>query len=267
MNKNIILTGGHSGIGLELTKKLLSEDHHLGLILRNKEKQNELSKIINTKKIDFFYADLSKQKEVRRVAEEISQKWESVDILFNNAGVLLEKLYFSEQNNEMHFEVNTLAPFILSKILTKNLNQNKKLTIINTVTDFLHKQKSLNLKSLIKPTKFRKLLGAYLQSKYALTLLMNDWASKDNNVQIINVTPGPNKTKMTAGKGMPTWLIPIRGLLFSNPNKGATFLYDAAFRKDLKEKSGIYIQNNKVLYLTEKLNENDKTKILEIINL
>ena len=67
----ILITGGHTGIGLELTKKLLIDKHKIGLIVRNRERKNSLSKIINTDNIDFFIADLSDQKAIVNIADEI----------------------------------------------------------------------------------------------------------------------------------------------------------------------------------------------------
>ncbi|MEM7800903.1 MAG: SDR family NAD(P)-dependent oxidoreductase, partial [Chloroflexota bacterium] len=96
-----IITGGHSGIGLELTKMLLEEGHKLGLILRSQKKIEAAVKEIGTREnIDFFIADLSDQGQVRQIASEISDKWGYVDGLFNNAGVLLDQPYDSPQGNE-----------------------------------------------------------------------------------------------------------------------------------------------------------------------
>ena len=193
-------------------------------MLRNEEEKIDLSKVIEIKDIDFFYADLSIQSEVLHVANEIADKWNTVDILYNNAGVLLDKIYLSQQDNEMHFEVNTLAPFLLSKTLWERTGKNSELKIVNTVTDFLYKQKKLISETLLFPTKYRKLTGAYLQSKLALALLMNDWGKSGSKLTILNVTPGPTKTDMTSGSGMPLLLKPIRNLFFSKPTKGASYL-------------------------------------------
>ena len=67
----ILITGGHTGIGLELTKKLLIGKHKIGLILRNRERKNNLPKNMNTENIDFFFADLSDQKSIVDIADEI----------------------------------------------------------------------------------------------------------------------------------------------------------------------------------------------------
>ena len=171
VKKKIIITGGNSGIGLELTKKLLSENHQIGLVLKNQNRKNDLQKVVETKNIDFFYGDLSKQSEVVKVGNEIIDKWGSLDILYNNAGVLLDQVYLSEKGNEMHFEVNTLAPLILSRTLRERTDKNSKLVIINSVTDYLHRQKKIISETLLSPKKNKKLFGAYLQSKLSLSLI------------------------------------------------------------------------------------------------
>ena len=56
---NYIITGGGSGMGLELTKKLLKEGHHIGLIVRNEQRKDETIDELGTDKLDFFFADLS----------------------------------------------------------------------------------------------------------------------------------------------------------------------------------------------------------------
>ena len=104
----------------------------------------------------------------------------------------------------------------------------------------------------MRPKKFRKLFGSYMQSKLALTLAMNAWASSWPNIRVVNVTPGPNKTKMTGGKGMPAWLIPVRNVFFAPPQQGAYRLYQAAFSS---QGSGIYLSKNKVKSVKQQLND------------
>ncbi|MEL6674025.1 MAG: SDR family NAD(P)-dependent oxidoreductase [Bacteroidota bacterium] len=265
MSKKIILTGGHTGIGLELTKKLLAEKHQIGLVLRNEGRKQALSQVLDTTGIDFFYGDLSVQQEVRQVADQIIEKWGSLDLLFNNAGVLLDKTYLSAQGNEMHLEVNTLAPYLLGSQLRDKMPQGSALTIINTVTDFLHRQKALDSPTLLNPTKYRKLLGAYLQSKLALVLLMNDWVKNQENTEIRHITPGPNKTNMTAGSGMPWWIKPFRNLIFAEPKKGASYLYDAAFHEKFAGQSGIFIQRTKGHPMAFELDASTKEALLSRI--
>ncbi len=262
---NILITGGHSGIGLELTKILLAKGHHLGLIIRNEKRKSEAIQNIGSDKIDFFYADLSKQQEVKKVANDIKAQWERIDGLFNNAGVLLDQAYYSDQENEMQFEVNTLSVYLLTQELKPLLDQAKNPFIVNTTTGGLNNQSSLDIENLKRPKKFVKLIGSYMHSKLAMTLLMNQLAKTWNNVHIVSVDPGPNKTGMTAGNGVPFWLKPFARFFFSSPTKGAQKLYNGAFNEQFKGKSGIYITGDKIKNIKISLQKSEVEKIVSNI--
>ncbi|MEP7169741.1 MAG: SDR family NAD(P)-dependent oxidoreductase [Bacteroidota bacterium] len=266
--KQIIITGGHSGIGLELTKLVLKENHRVGLILRNENTLGEAKKIIkqfNPADVDFFIADLSDQESISAVAKSITDKWYKVDILFNNAGVLLREKMFSIQQNEMHNEINTLAPHILTIALHQALINAEDAIVVNTATDGLNMMKKLKMEELINPMKFKKLLGSYLHSKLALVLLMNNLAMEwqQQKIRILNVSPGGNKTKLSMGSGMPSLLKPIVNLFYKNPIAGAKLLYEAGFGEKFKENNGVFIQNNKIEKLKVVLGEEQKSALLK----
>ncbi|MEL6976021.1 MAG: SDR family NAD(P)-dependent oxidoreductase [Bacteroidota bacterium] len=259
----ILLTGGHSGMGLELTKMLLNEGHNIGLIVRHeKRKSDAIRELGDSSQIDFFFADLSKREDIKRVTEEIETEWTKVDVVFNNAGVLLDKLYFSDYGNELQLEINALSPYFLTKELLPLLEKAQNPLIVNTATAGLQNKKSIDIPSFKKPKKFAKLTGSYIDSKLTMVLLMNYLNSKNENLRIINVDPGAIKTKMTAGDGMPFWLKPIRNLLFKSPKEGAQKLYDAAFDTKYDGK-GIYISGGKVKKMQIALNDAEFDELLK----
>lgn len=260
---NIILTGGHSGIGLELTKMLLKDDHKIGLIVRSEKRKNDaIAALGNVDKVDFFFANLSKQEDIENVAKSIQEKWDKIDGLFNNAGLLTDKAYYSERGYEMQFEVNAMAPYILTQKLKPLLDKSDTPFVINTATGGLHRQKALDIADLKKPKKFVKLLGSYLKSKVALMLLMNHLASQWSNIRVASVDPGPNKTDMTSGSGMPGWLLPLRNLLFAGPAKGGKKLYNGAFGTQFQGQSGVYITGNKIKPVKITLSAEEVEKIV-----
>ncbi|MEM9102192.1 MAG: SDR family NAD(P)-dependent oxidoreductase [Pseudomonadota bacterium] len=260
----LVITGGYSGIGLELTKKLLHEGHEIALIIRNKHRVEAVKKYLSHyNKMHFFFGDLSIQADVHRVANEVKEHWPIIDGLFNNAGVLLDKNYFSPQNNEMHLEVNVLAPYLLTQALIKNLMKGQRPFIINTVTGGLHRQKALDLSHLIQPKKYVKLMGSYYQSKIALMLLMNQLSEEYKEIKILNVDPGALKTKMTGdSKAMPGFMKIIRAIFFQSPDKGAEKLYQAAFSEKFNRQSGVYISGNKLKPLQLVANKEDCRTLL-----
>ncbi|MEM9887891.1 MAG: SDR family NAD(P)-dependent oxidoreductase [Bacteroidota bacterium] len=243
---NYIITGGHTGMGLELTKKLLAEGHKIGLIVRSESRKKESQKLFPKESaIDIFVADLSKRNEIEQVGLQIESSWKKIDGLFNNAGLLLDKLYFSDYGNELQLEVNGISPYLLTKALLPLLEKGEDPFVVNTATGGLNNKKSINIPAFKKPEKFTKLLGSYMDSKLIMVLLMNHLSKEWKNIRFVSVNPGAIKTKMTAGKGMPFWLKPIRNLFFQSPERGAKSLYDAAFEAKY-EASGIFISEGKI---------------------
>ena len=243
---NIILTGGHSGMGFELSKKLLSEGHELGLIVRNEKERTATQQLFsNDNKVKIFIADLSNRDEITSVAKEIQSSYKIIDGIFNNAGVLLDKLYFSDYGNELQLEVNAIAPYLLTRALLPLLEKSEKPFVVGTATDGLNKKESIDVSAFKKPQKFTKLMGSYMDSKLTMVALMNNLSEQQKKIRFVSVNPGAIKTKMTAGSGMPFWLKPIRNLLFKSPAQGAETLYQGVFSTAISG-SGIYVSGGKV---------------------
>ncbi|MEM9361445.1 MAG: SDR family NAD(P)-dependent oxidoreductase [Bacteroidota bacterium] len=262
-NKNILLTGGHSGMGLELTKMLKDEGHKIGLILRNEKRKNDaIRELGDSSQMDFFFANLSKREDIKRVSVDIKTVWTKIDVIFNNAGVLLDQLYFSDYGNELQLEINALSPYLLTQELLPLLGKAQNPLVVSTATAGLQNKRSIDIQSFKKPKKFTKLTGSYMDSKLTMVLLMNDLNSKNENLRIVNVDPGVIKTKMTAGDGMPSWLKPIRNLLFKSPKEGAQKLYEAAFDSKYGGK-GIYVSKGKVKKMKIALNDEDLDALLK----
>lgn len=260
---NILLTGGHSGIGLELTKLLLQEGHQLSLIVRSEKRKKDAMEVLGpTANVNFHFADLSNQTEVLRVADELCSRLDALDGIFNNAGVLSDQAYYSPQGNELQFEINALAPYLLTKHLKPVLDKSERSFVVCSATGGMHALRKLDLEDLKKPKKFVKLLGSYRNSKMAMILLMNHLAEQWPKVRICSVDPGPNKTKMTSGTGMPKWLLPFRNLIFAAPTKGAKLLYDGAFSEKFAGQSGVYITGGKIKALKLKLSEPEIEQLL-----
>ncbi len=260
---NIIITGGHSGMGLELSKKLLSEGHHIGLVVRNEKRKAETQSLFSDQnKLNIFIADLSNRAEIESVANEIQSSFTRLDGIFNNAGVLLDKLYFSDYGNELHLEINAISPYLLTKALLPLLEKSEHPFVVNTATGTLDKKNSLAISAFKKPKKFTKLTGSYLDSKLTMVALMNHLSKQWKNVRFVNVNPGAIKTKMTSGSGMPFWLKPIRNLLFKSPTDGAEALYKGAFSETIKG-SGIYISSDRVRDIKVSINDE---QIAELLN-
>jgi hypothetical protein len=75
--------------------------------------------------------------------------------------------------------------------------------------------------------------------------------------------PGGNKTKLTSGNGMPSLLKPIVKLFYKDPVAGAKLLYNAAFEDQFDNKTGVFIQKNKIENLKLTINNELKLTLLK----
>jgi NAD(P)-dependent dehydrogenase (short-subunit alcohol dehydrogenase family) len=247
--KNIaLITGGRSGIGLELTKMLLGEGWKVISMDRSEFPLTELSikEAFSNGSLIQYCTDLSNFKKLRNTLCELSENEVYIDVIFNNAGSMSGDLQFSAQGREMDYEVNSVAPYIITRHLTPLLKKGRLKTIINTSSNAALRAKSFDAHQLGNPTRFVKLFGSYAASKLALSL----WTKRiaplllKDDIRIRSVDPGPSKTPMSLGPGMPWFVRLVRPFVFSTPRKGAQNLYDAAFGK-FRSDSGNFIMKGK----------------------
>lgn len=85
--KHIIITGTSRGIGYELVKHFASQGHKVLALSRNSKPIAQL----NLSNVTSFSCDLSNEKDYKVVSKFIKTNWKHVDILINNAGLLLNK--------------------------------------------------------------------------------------------------------------------------------------------------------------------------------
>ena len=264
----VLLTGGHTGIGLELVRRLHQDGATIGLIVRSPTRLEGVpEEIRNAPGFTSWTADLSVHEDLVRVADDIAADWSHIDILYNNAGVLLPELRRSAQGHEMHLQVNALTPYLLTHRLKARLDAAESPLVITTVTGGMHSQSELDLEQLVNPQVFRKLFGQYLQSKLAITLWLNELAASDGwqGVAFRHVNPGANKTSMTAGDGVPWYIKLIRGLVFTAPTKGGNLLYNAAFDPSLRRQSGVYLDEGTVRPVKAILTDAQRTTLMGLV--
>ena len=156
-----VVTGAYGGLGSELCKLLAAKGIRLALVDRNLEKSKafagELDRSYPGIVQGAFAADLASHADIKRLASEFLAQYPKIDFLFNNAGVLTETLQFSGHANELHFEVNSLAPLQLIDSLWPALKNANGGTIVSTSAGLSLRAKELDWNDLLKPKEFKKL--------------------------------------------------------------------------------------------------------------
>lgn len=246
--KTAMITGANSGVGLELTKKLLLENWNIIALIRSDFPQNEMTihEAIIHKKLRVYKADISDFKSLKSALIRINNTEDSIDVLFNNAGVGIGELKYSPQGRELHYEVNTIAPYIIAMEMKGLLKNGFEKTIVNTSSNILLTINKFDPLILEKPGSFKKLFGPYAFSKLALTLWTKEVSKtmKTEGIEIRSVCPGGNKTQMTGSDGMPFLLKWVAKFAFPHPRNGAKKVYDAF--ANFKGAVGDFIQKEKI---------------------
>lgn len=233
--KVAVVTGSASGIGQALCHLLLERGIHIVALDRNAAKAArchlQLHEAHPHAHIETHAVDLSDQAAVQTVAARIRAQHAQVHFLFHNAGALLGALQYSKQGNELHFEVNTLAPVALSVALRQPLAEASSAAVVVSGSGARRMARRLRVQELRRPTQFKKMTGAYAQSKQAVYLAFAamESAFQARGTRLRTVDLPPTRTAMVRSDGMPGWLRPF-GFLFGSPKRAAYQLLNAALQ-------------------------------------
>ena len=263
-----LITGASAGIGLELTRKLLSEDWQVIALNRSDvpEDDERIQTALKLGRLRIYKTtDLADYASLRRALEEIKGKEQRIDILFNNAGRSFPELSYSKQGREQHYELLTVVPYIILMELKELIKQGHFKTVINTSSSAQKLTKEFTIEMLDRPKTFRKLLGPYATSKLALSLWTQAIAPQlaKDDIKIRSVDPGGNNT-LRKGKqsGLPILVSAIMKLFFPLPTHGANLLFEGALGEH-RDKSGVFLQKGQVAELKF---QDQAQKLLERVN-
>lgn len=198
--KTVLITGSADGIGkqtaLELARLGATVILHGRDFSRGNSVLQEIKKLTGNERLDLFIADLSSQKQIRKLAAEIQKKYTRLDVLVNNAGVYMRQRHMTEEGIEMTFAVNHLAPFLLTSLLLDLLRKSAPARII-TVSSIAHQRARMDFDNLQAEKRFDA-YNSYALSKLANILFTYELADRLNGSAVTATTlhPGVIDTKL-----------------------------------------------------------------------
>ncbi|WP_224362150.1 SDR family NAD(P)-dependent oxidoreductase [Hyalangium versicolor] len=245
-----LITGASNGIGLALTRRLLTEDWQVIALVRSGFAENDplIRESVSEKRLRIYKADLGDFDSLRAALRELKAREEKIDVLFNNAGGSIPELRFSKQGRELHFEVQTLVPYILLMELKEQLRRGTLKTVINTSSDSFQFTRKFDPDTLERPTHFKMLFGPYTATKLAVTLWAREIAPQlaAEGIKIRSVDPGGTNTlRRNKASGLPFFVWTLMKLFFPPPSSGAARLYEGALG-DTRDATGVYVSRGKV---------------------
>jgi len=194
-----VVTGATSGIGFALAQELIAAGAtvviHGPTIQSAQQAASRLADHgANPRRLDIVAADFSRLSEVGAMARDLAARYDRVGALVNNAAIAGPPIRTeTEDGNELTFQVNYLAPFLLTRLLTPALRAgNGRMVALSSV---LHLTGTINWTDPQRH-KLYSPLAAYAQSKLALTMFARGAALQQTDVQAISVHPGVAETRL-----------------------------------------------------------------------
>jgi NAD(P)-dependent dehydrogenase (short-subunit alcohol dehydrogenase family) len=161
--KQMLITGGTSGLGRSLVKQFLDNGYTVFTLGRN-----GIAKKIQSANYTFLECDLADLNEVRKVVEDLVQKKTFFDILINNAGILSPpKFQKTMDGYEFSYQVNFLSHVLLTRLLLDRgiLNPN---TVIN-ISSPIYTKGTLDINKIFE-RRYHGVLQTYSNTKLFMAL-------------------------------------------------------------------------------------------------
>ncbi|KLO08994.1 NAD-binding protein [Schizopora paradoxa] len=203
--KVVIVTGGNTGIGKETVKALLRKNATVYMAARSKSKADAAIADLESqlgKKAHFIELDLADLASVRKAAQTFKSQENSLNILFNNGGVMFTDIKdVTKQGYDLQFGVNVLGHFYFTKLLLPTMQETAKtappgsVRVVTTSSSaaFLYQNKDIDYTTL-KEGETRTKLGShnlYAQSKLASSLVSTELARRYAAEGIVSISVNP----------------------------------------------------------------------------
>ncbi|MEM7076750.1 MAG: SDR family NAD(P)-dependent oxidoreductase [Pseudomonadota bacterium] len=250
MTRKILITGATDGIGLLTARKLAAAGHQVLIHGRSQAKLSAAADEIGT--VETYLADFSRLGEVAAMARTIRDQHDRLDVVINNAGVLKSATARTESGRDIRFEVNTLAPYLLTRSLLPIIPPEGRIVNLSSAA-----QARVDVASM---TDYRPMddMSAYAQSKLALTIWSAEMAGEHpDGPVIVAVNPGSLLASKMVREGF--------GLHGNDLNVGADILIRAAVSDEFKEASGQYFDNDSGAFAAPDAAALDATHTAEVM--
>ena len=126
----IFVTGSTDGLGLAAARTLMADGHEVVLHARSKERASAVS-ALSSRSAGVVIGDLSSGAETRSVADQVNRIGR-MDAVIHNAGIYLERSRGNTpEGHARTLAVNTLAPYILTALIERYLNEAEDRVLTN----------------------------------------------------------------------------------------------------------------------------------------
>lgn len=242
--KTIVITGANTGIGLATAEAFIKDGHHVIIACRNPEKAEKARQHLQTYgtgSVEVVSLDLNSLEKINQTANELIAKYEKIDVLVNNAGMMTPELEATAEGYEKQFGVNYLGPFLWTLKLLPLVKKAEQGRVINLAS-------MMHILGSIKPEHFKadniqKYNGviSYGNSKLANLLFSNALAQKLQGTNVTSNALHPGGVDSDIYRELPKWQYAIIKLGLIPTSKPAALIKKIAFDPAWAKRNGDYV--------------------------
>jgi NAD(P)-dependent dehydrogenase (short-subunit alcohol dehydrogenase family) len=249
--RTVVITGASDGIGAAAARHMAGLGARVIVVGRSAEKTAAVADGIEATALT---ADFARLDDVRRVAGQILALCPRIDVLANNAGAMFPSRLVTVDGNEMTFQVNHLAGFLLTGLLLPRLAATPGSRVLTT-SSMINPAGRIDLDDLDRSRRRYRQFAAYADSKLAGIMFVRELARRIGG-SAGGATAGPTATAFHPGFvlsqfGRETWYLSrLNGRSWNRfvartPEQGAAPLVALAVRPDPHTVNGAYLHRFK----------------------
>jgi NAD(P)-dependent dehydrogenase (short-subunit alcohol dehydrogenase family) len=244
--RTIVITGASDGIGAAAARALSQSGDRVVIVGRSPGKTAAVAEALGT---DHLVADFACLDEVRTLAAELQERYPRIDVLANNAGGIMGDRETTVDGHEKTFQVNHLAPYLLTTLLMDRLVASQA-RVINTSSAANLLFGKIDLDDLQGETKYSA-NKAYGDGKLANILFTRELHRRysDQGLTTAAFHPGVVATSFSTGSTTLMRLIyqtPLKRLLLGAEQGADTLVWLATATPGADWASGEYYEKRRI---------------------
>lgn len=247
--KIAVVTGANTGIGLETARGLADAGFRVLMTARDRERGEvaiaDVKKTSGREDVELLMLDLGSLTSVRDATDDVRSRVDRIDVLVNNAGLLLGDRRTTDDGFEATFGINHLGHFLWTHLLLDLVKAGSPSRIVNLASDAHKQSRGLNFDDLMWERRSYRGINVYSDSKLANILFTRRLAKELEGSGVVThaVHPGVVNTRFAkdgdAG-GIVGLAVKIAAPFLLTPAKGARTSLHVALSDDAARESGRY---------------------------
>ncbi|MQA26711.1 MAG: SDR family NAD(P)-dependent oxidoreductase [Micromonosporaceae bacterium] len=249
--KTVVVTGATSGIGLEASAQLAGLGAAVTMVGRDPARTSaaaaEVTRRAGSAPVTTLLCDFASQAAIRRLASEIHERHDRLDVLVNNAGAVNKTRRVTSDGIEATFAVNHLGYFLLTNLVTDLLTRSAPARVV-TVASVGHRAGTMDFDDLGYERGY-SIMKAYQRSKLGNVLFAHELARRLADVGVTSNALHPGAVDTNIWSGAPLWARPIIALalrpFFISAERGGERITELVADPALEGVTGAYFEDGK----------------------